>query len=196
MSWTDLSEREKYVSLKRTLSVLFIGLMAWPRRWRFKHRSAGEVKAFKCLASRKGIASLVKCKRSYSNLRKVSNPSRNSQKAVSLGKGMLFHPDLKWRYSGRLEREAIQTRSYPNAKLPRIANLHDSSANLFQSKSRVESEAELNHYSDVRISHIINQNSSKYFGVWTIPLQTYENFEGGLVDTLKKTRFLTGLNNV
>ena len=27
------------------------------------------------------------------------------------------------------------------------------------------------------------QSSLKYFGVWTSPLQTYENFEGGLVDT-------------
>ena len=36
----------------------------------------------------------------------------------------------------------------------------------------------------------------KYFEAWTIPLQTFENFEGGLVGTLKKTRFLTGLNNV
>jgi len=53
----------------------------------------------------------------------------------------------------------------PNAKLPRIANLHDSSANLFQSESKVESEAELNHYGDVRISHTINRSSSKYFGV-------------------------------
>jgi len=54
----------------------------------------------------------------------------------------------------------------------------------------VESEAELNHYGDVRISYTINQSNSKYFEAWTIPLQTFKNFEGGLVDTLKKTRFL------
>jgi len=33
--------------------------MAWPRRCHFKPKSAGEVKAFKCLASRKGIVPLV-----------------------------------------------------------------------------------------------------------------------------------------
>ena len=95
MSWTDLSEREKYVSLRRTTSVLFIGLMAWPRSCYFEIGSAGEFKAFKCLVlrkgivslgnaheviwtSKKGIISLVKCKRSYSNLEKWSNPSCNS----------------------------------------------------------------------------------------------------------------------
>ena len=65
-----------------------------------------------------------------------------------------------------------------------------------KSESRIESEAKLNHYGDIRILHTINQSSSKYFGVWTIPLQTYENFEGGLVDTLKKTRFVASLNEV
>ena len=86
-------------------------------------------------------------------------------------------------YSGK-----AQTRSYPDAKLLKVANLHDSSVNL--SQSRIETEAELNHHGDVRTSHAINQSNSKYFGVWTIPLQTFENFEGGIVDTLKKTRFL------
>ena len=188
--------KRKYVSLKRTSSVLFVGLMAWPRRWRFKLKSTGKVKAFKCLASRKRIASLVKCKRSYSNLKKESNPSRNSQKTVSLGKGMSFQS----RFKTKLLREAWM-RSYPDAKLPICEATQNRESTRFlgeliQSKSRVKSEAELNHYGDVRISHAINWSSSKYFGVWTIPLQTYENFEGGLVDTLKKTRFLTGLNNV
>ena len=33
--------------------------MAWPHRYNFEPRSAGEVKAFKCLASRKGVVPLV-----------------------------------------------------------------------------------------------------------------------------------------
>ena len=64
MSWTNFSKREKYVSLRRTTSVLFIGLMAWPPCYHFKPRSAGEVKAFKYLASRKGILSLREYTRS------------------------------------------------------------------------------------------------------------------------------------
>jgi len=99
MSW-------KVYFLKRTSSVLFIALMAWPRRCHFKPRSAGKVKAFKCLASRKGTISLVKSKRVYSNLRKGSNPP----KAVSLEKGTSFQ-------------NTELTRSYPDAKLPRIVNL-------------------------------------------------------------------------
>ena len=58
-----------------------------------------------------------------------------------------------------LFREA-QTRSYPDA------NLHDSSANL--SQSRIESEAELNHHGDVRTSHTTDQSNSKYFEVSAI----------------------------
>jgi len=103
------------------------------------------------------------------NLRKGSNPSRNSQKRLALGKECCSNPDLK--------------RSYPSVKLPkreapRIANLYDSSANLFQSESRVESEAELNHYGNVRISHTINRSSSKYFRV--------EPFHCRLTKTLKE----------
>ena len=81
-----------------------------------------------------------------------------SQKAVGLGKGTTFQDQ----FEANLLREA-QTQSYPDAKLPRVANLHDSSANLFQSGSRIESEAELNHHVDVRTSHTINQSNSKYF---------------------------------
>ena len=69
--------------------------------------------------------------------------------------------------------------SYPDAKLLRVANLHDSSADL--SQSRIESETELNHHGDVRTSHTTDQSNSKYFEVE--PLQTFKNFEGGLVDT-------------
>ena len=79
-----------------------------------------------------------------------------SQKAVGLGKGTTFQDQ----FDANLLREA-QTRSYPDAKLSRIANLHDSSANLYQ--SRIESEAELNHHGNVRTSHTINQSNSKYF---------------------------------
>ena len=81
-----------------------------------------------------------------------------------------------------------------DAELPRreaelrVTNLHDSSANL--SQSRIETEAELNYHGDIRTSHTTDQSNSKYFEVWAIPLQTFENFEGGLVDILKKTRFL------
>ena len=46
------------VSLGRTIRVLFIGLVAWLRRHHFKLGSAGEFKAFKCLALRKEIVSL------------------------------------------------------------------------------------------------------------------------------------------
>ena len=60
-------------------------------------------------------------------------------------------------------RGATQTQSYPDAKLPRVTNLHDFSANL--SQSRIESEAELNHHGDVRTSHITDQSNSKYFEV-------------------------------
>ena len=51
----------------------------------------------------------------------------------------------------------------PDAKLPRVANLHDSSANL--SQSRIKSEAELNHHGDVRTLHTTDQSNSKYFEV-------------------------------
>ena len=81
-----------------------------------------------------------------------------SQKAVGLGKGTTFQDQ----FEASLLREA-QTRSYPDAKLPRVANLHDSSANL--SQSRIKSEAELNHHGDVRTSHTTNQSNSKYFEV-------------------------------
>ena len=75
-----------------------------------------------------------------------------SQKAVGLGKERRSKASLLWE---------AQTRSYPDAKLPRVANLHDSLANL--SQSRIKSEVELNHYGDVRTSHTINQSNSKYF---------------------------------
>ena len=79
-----------------------------------------------------------------------------SQKTVGLRKGTAFQDQ----FEASLLRET-QTRSYPDAKLPRVANLHDSSANLSQNK--IESEAELNHHGDVRTSHTSNQNNSKYF---------------------------------
>ena len=137
-----------------------------------------------------GMISLINAREVISTSGKRIIPLVTSRKAVSLGKGKSFQN----RFQAKLLREA-QTRSYPNASYPdaklfRTVNLHDSSAYLFQSESRIESEAELNHYGDVRISHTMNQSSSKYFGVWTSPLQTYENFKGGLVDTLKNTRFL------
>jgi len=69
-----------------------------------------------------------------------------SQKAVGLGKGTTFQDQLE----AKLLWET-QTQSYPDEKLPRIVNLHDSSANL--SQSRIESKAELNHHGDVRTSH-------------------------------------------
>jgi len=82
--------------------------MAWPRCCHFKPRSAGEVKQFKCLASRKrivplinmyevnwtlekGIISLVNAGEVISNLERGSNPSRNSQKRLALGNGTSFH---------------------------------------------------------------------------------------------------------
>ena len=47
---------------------------------------------------------------------------------------------------------------------------------------------------------IINQSNSKYFKIWTIPLQIYENFEGSFVDTLKKDKLhvqiSTGQNDI
>ena len=195
-SYTHFSEGEKYISLRRTMSVLFIGLMAWPRRWRFKLRSVGEVKAFKCLASRKGIISLVKCKRSYSNLEKGSNPSRNSQKAVSLEKGTLFQS----RFKTKLLWEA-RTRSYLDAKLSRHEATQNSEFTLFLGELiPIWKQGWKRSWTQPlwRRSHFTYHQSKqfKYFGVWTIPLQTHENFEGDLVDTLKKTRFLTGLNNV
>ena len=49
-----------------------------------------------------------------------------SRKAIGLGKGTTFQDQ----FEAKLLREA-QTRSHPDAKLPRIVNLHDSSANLF-----------------------------------------------------------------
>ena len=57
-------------------------------------------------------------------------------------------------------REATQTRSLPDAKLPRVANIHNSLANL--SQSRIKSEDELNHHGDVRTSHTTDQSNSKY----------------------------------
>ena len=80
----------------------------------------------------------------------------------------------------------FQTRSYPDAKLLRIANLHDSLVNL--SQSRIESEAELNHHGDVRTSHTTDQSSSKYFEVWAIV--DFRKLWRGSCWHLKKTRFL------
>jgi len=72
--------------------------MALPRRCYFKPKSAGEVKVFKFLASRKGIANFEKgnnlphkCWWNYSYLEKGSNPSRNSQRRLVLGNGTSFH---------------------------------------------------------------------------------------------------------
>ena len=161
MSWADFSEREKYISLKRIASVLFIGLMAWPRRWRFKLRSAGEVKAFKCLASRKGIISLVKYKRSYSNLKKGSNPSRNSQKAVSLGKGTSFQPDPKRSRSGRPKREATQK---CESTWKRV-QFHGEPTPAWKWGLK----AKLNSTSKAMFIPTHHQSSSKYFKIWTIP---------------------------
>ena len=53
--------------------------------------------------------------------------------------------------------------SYLDAKLLRVVNKHDSSANL--SQSRIESEAELNQHGDVRTSHTTDQSNLKYFEV-------------------------------
>ena len=90
------------------------------------------------------------------------------KRLLASGKERRSKTNWKRIYSGRLGREATQigatqTRSYSDTKLSRIANLHDSSANL--SQSRIKSEAELNHYGDVRTSHTINQSNSKYFEV-------------------------------
>ena len=68
-----------------------------------------------------------------------------------------------------------------DAELPArklLANLHDSSTNL--SQRRIESEAELNHHGDVHTPYTTKavQSVSKS-GL----LQTFKNFEGGLVDT-------------
>jgi len=84
----------------------------------------------------------------------------------------------------------------PKAKLPRSTKLHGSE--LLQFLGEPKGGVELNHQGDVHthIPLIINQSSSKYFEICTIPLQIYENFEGGFVDTLKKTRLLTSLNKV
>ena len=85
------------------------------------------------------------------------------RKQLASGKERCSKINLKRIYSRRLRRGATQTKSYSDAKLLRVTNLHDSSANLFQSGSRIKSEAELNYYGDVRTSHTINQSNSKYF---------------------------------
>jgi len=71
------------------------------------------------------------------------------------------------------------------------ADCYNFSANLFQPESGAKGEVKLNHQGDVHIhvQLIINQSSSKYFEIRTIPLQIYENFDGGLVDTLKRHNF-------
>jgi len=165
MSWTNFSEREKYVSLRRTISVLFIGLMAWPRRCHFKPRSAGEVKAFKCLTLRKGIISLENPHEvnwtsekgiiSLINAREVILTSKKGaillvthKKQLASGKECCSSPIWSEATSGD------PSAKLPiSARLPRRAKLHrsgyNSSANLFQLESGAKGKVGLNLKSDV-----------------------------------------------
>ena len=119
----------------------------------------------------------TKREQSFSKLTESSWPPKRNDVPRSI-----WSESTPWGSDAELPKHRVtQTRSYPDAKLLKVANQHDSSANLFQSGSRIENEAELNHHGDVRTSHTINQSNSKYFEAWTIPLQTHENFEGVLL---------------
>ena len=139
---------------------------------------------------KEGMISLVNAREVILTSKKEQSFSKLAKRQLASGKERRSKTNLKRIYSGRLERGAIQMRSYSESRIYTIPRW------TYSNPGRIESEAELNHYGDVRTSHTINQSNSKYFEVWTIPLQTFKNFEGGLVDTLKKIRFLPGLNNV
>ena len=75
---------------------------------------------------KEGMISLVNVREVISTLGKDIILLVTGRKQLASGKN-----DVPKRiYSGRLRREATRTRSYPDAKLPRVANLHDSSVNL------------------------------------------------------------------
>ena len=155
--------------------------MSWPRRYHFKFGNAGEVKAFKCLTLRKKIISLENPHEviwtsekgiiSFVNTREVILTSKKGavllvtrKKAVSLGKGTSFQPDLKWSHSGRFKCEATQAQSYseariyPSAKLFRSKLTNSSWANLVQPGSGAKGDVHT------------HTPPSKYFRIWSIPL--------------------------
>ena len=108
-----------------------------------------------------GMISLVNAKEVISTSEKEIILLVTGRKQLVSGKERRSKTNLKRISSERLGHEATQTRSYPDAELPRIANLHDSLANL--SQSRIKSEGELNHHGDVRTSHTTDQKQFKVF---------------------------------
>ena len=183
--------------------------MAWAHHYGFKHRSASGFKAFIepwererfpsktrkggtislinviYWALRKGIFSLENAQgrndlprlmqERFFQPRKRSNPSRNWPKAVGLGKEQHSKANLFWE---------ARMRSYPDAKLPesRIYTI------LWRIYPKAGLKAKLNSTTMATfVLHIppfkVIQSISK-----SEPLQTFKNFEGGLVDTLKKDK--------
>ena len=113
-------------------------------RANLRHLLSLEKKEYSPSEMRKGgMISLVNAREVISTSGKDIILLVTGRKQLASGKERCSKTDLKRIYFRRLERGAIQTRSYSDAKLSRIANLHDSLANLFQSGSRIESEAEL-----------------------------------------------------
>ena len=109
------------------------------------------------------------------------------RKQLASGKGKCSKANLlrtarTWSYpDAKLSRrEATQTRSYPESRIYMI---------LWRIYPKAELKAKLNSTTMAMFVLQIPPIKAIQSILKSEPLQTFENFEGGLVDTLKKTRF-------
>ena len=177
--------KRKVFSVKRTIEILFIGPTVQPRSWHFRFWSACEAKALECLASGKGAPSLTAhARQRWHGADESTSPWKRSclkePEGEATPKARLSHRRAFCLKARLPQRQACFSprRGYSSLE----AGLKYSS----------KGEVEFNHQGEAQthISVILNLSNLKYFEIWTIPLQIYENFEGVLWHS-KKTNSRT-----
>ena len=129
------------------------------------------------------MISLVNAREDIITSKKEQSFSKLAKRQLASGKER-SKTNLKRIYSGRLERGATQTRSYLESRIYTIPRRTYSNpeAGLKAKLNSTTMAMFVLHIPSIKAIQSISKSEA-------IPLQTFENFEGGLVDTLKKTRF-------